>query len=799
MSDASSRPPGTTWLLRHNHFAAACALLALLVCLVPLGIPRANAASSSVSISVDTNVPAVSSGSQPIVVSGTITNTGSTRIAHPVVHLSVSKQLLDRQTTADGWMSGSLDIQPLTQVATGSADAVSPGGVTSFAVTIPSAKLKFGYGLASLPLLVTVTDGNSTAASAIRGTVRTAVQQQNTAVHSPLQVTIVVPLTLPADPDLFGPDNTTRAQAWEQALGPDGQVQQTLDAFSGMPVTFAVDPALLEPPAAADDNVPSPTPTPTRPTSTHSSTPSSSQGTAESSGSGTTPNPTSTDAPTSSTDATDRSSTAAPTGAESPGTGSPSPTSTSTTPPTPAERITTAVNGLISRLDTLDTGQTVWWLPFDDPDLAGLQAAGAPGARLLQRDLTRALPAAARRVSTTRVLWPTGDVSASTVTSAARQLKSDTSSVLAVLPTRAVGSAQTEATYRVAGTSGVLTYDERLSSLFSSSTTSPGVQSSRLLTDLLALYQQSPGTPRSVALVAPRTGGANPIQLATQVQALQAAHWVQLRTGTATEQAFRTAPATALLAEPTKGTPYPSAPAVAITASELRDLDRSRHRLAALQSVLVGGNEVLPERRQALDVIGSTRWRGARAQLAVVADRDNAAVSSMLSKLSVRSSTINFFADSGDISVTVSNQLARPVHDVQLLLVPRNYLVQVTEPQKAADIDAGAHATARFHLKAVGGGTVPVDAVLLAPDGSPLGAPGPPAQLKINVHPTSGWIMWVLGALAALILAIGLWRAVRRGPRTAAGTRSTEKPLSQNAIVDAGPVEPPTKDTETDD
>jgi hypothetical protein len=223
----------------------------------------------------------------------------------------------------------------------------------------------------------------------------------------------------------------------------------------------------------------------------------------------------------------------------------------------------------------------------------------------------------------------------------------------------------------------------------------------------------------------------------------------------------------------------------------------SRHRLAALQSVLVGGAEVLSPRTRALDIIGSTRWRGAAAKLESVADRDDAAVSAMLAKLSIRSSTINFFADSGDITVTISNQLARPVRGVLLHLQPRKYLVQVTDAEKAVDVEAGGHASARFHIKAVGGGTVPVDAMLRAPNGAPLGPLGAPSQLKINVHPTSGWIMWVLGALAALILVIGLWRAVRRGPRTASVPAPAGQPTPNEAIVDVGPTAPKSTDDET--
>ena len=811
MNDASSRRRGNTWPRRHKYFVALCtALLTAALCLLPFGASRAVAAvSSSVRISLIGNDPAVSSPGQSVIVSGTLTNTGSATVDNPVVHLSINgERLLDTQSAARDWMSGKLDL-PVQQVATGTTDPIAPGATTSFAVTIPGSKLKFSYGLASLPLAITVTDGRSSTASAIRGTARSTLHQQNTTVVSPLRLTIVIPLTLPADPDLFGPSGATRTAAWERAVGPDSRVQRLLDAFEGMPVVFAVDPELLDPPAAADGNVPSATPTPTSSSTSGTTQPSggtsSAPSTDETQSGGTTPTPTSTAATGSDATNPADAATAGATGEESSASSSPSSSSSSAaTPTSPTGRIATAVEGLAARLAALDDPESVWWLPADDPDLVALHAAGQDGQALLRRDLTRALPDTASDISSTRVVIPVGDASRSVVTSAAKQLAGKGGDpAIAVLPDRVIpagSTATTTATHRVSGTSGVLTYDEGLSRLFGASSTSPGTQTGRLLTQSLAIYQQSPGSSRSLAIVAPRTGGANPTDLAARVGALETATWLRLRSGARTVASLGSAPKVTLLRQPRKGTPYPVAPARAITVAELRDLDLSRRQLAALQSVMVGGDEVLPQRTQALDIIGSTRWRGSVGRLASVADRDDAAVSSMLGKLSIRSSTINFFADSGDISVTIANDLNRPLHGVLLHLQPRKLFIQVPDAQKSVDIDANAHATTRFHIKAVGAGTVPVDALLHAPDGAPLGPPGAPSQLKINVHPTSGWIMWVLGALAALVLVIGLWRAARRGPRTASEATPAGEPTPEETIVDAGPGEQqPTDDEGTGD
>lgn len=823
MSDASSRPPGSTWF-RHNCGRSAAALLALVLglCSVSftLGAPHAAAAASTtVRVSLHANSPAVSASGESVTVSGTLTNTGSSGIGHPTVHVSVGDRLLDTRSTAESWLSGHLDL-PMTELASGDTAELGAGSSTSFSVDIPGKKLKYAYGMASLPLTVTVTDGRSSTASAIRGMARSTLHLQNKSVQSPLGVTVVIPLTLPADPDLFGPSGKTRAAAWERAVGPDSRVQRTLDAFQGQPVVFAVDPALLDPTAAADDDVPEASATPSS-SSSSSSSDSDSGSSSPSSGDSASGSPSATGS-----GATDPTSTASGTASDSPASGSPtsgsqsgtassgdsgqasgtggqtetpSPSSSSS-PTSPQGRIDAAVDSLTEQLTSLDDTQSVWWLPSDDPDLSGLQRAGDSGKALARRDFTRALPSSVQGLGETRLVWPVGDLSGSAVTTWTKSLATRSKDpAVALLPGRSIGQART-ATHRVSGTSGVLTYDERISQVFSKATTSPGTQTSRLLTQLMALYLQSPGTARSLALVAPRTGGANPTQLAAQVRALREAGWVSLRSGRRTMRALKSAPRTTLLPKPRKGD-APKPPAPAVTVEELADLSRSRSRLTALQSVLVGGDDVILPRKRALDIIGSTRWRGLGAKQAEVAHRDDTAVAAMLRKLSIRSSTINFFADSGDISVTVSNELNRPVHDLQLHLRPRAYLVRVTDSAETVDIDANSRATAHFHIEAVGGGTVPLDALLRAPNGAPLTDPDAPPQLKINVHPTSGWIMWVLGALAGLILVVGLWRAVRRGPRTASAPTPTDTPTPNDAIVDAGRPRQQTDDegTDTDD
>ncbi|WP_265442591.1 DUF6049 family protein [Flexivirga meconopsidis] len=776
MSAASSRPLGNISPAPRNRLLAV--VLAALLVLLPFGMTGAAHAAtdsaSSADIRLGANDPAVATRGAQVRVSGTITNSGSEPIEQPVVRLSLSDRLLDTHSEVDSWSAGKLQL-PLTEVASTQTGTIDPGKSGTFSVTIPADKLQYRYGLASLPMSVAVTDDAAQSGSAVRGTTRSTLEFRTGSVDHPLQVSVVVPLTLPADPALFGPSGEERTAAWRRAIGPDSQVQRTLDALDGTPVIWAIDPELVDPPAPADDNVPPASAESPSPSESPSGSPTgspSATSTAGSDGSAAAQSPAPTDSSSSPSDASSSSSSS----------------SSSTAPTEETDSVASLVAGLKGRLTGLTSGQSVWWLPWDDPDLGALRSAGKPGQALATRDLTRGIPDDLKSVSTQRVLAPTGDVPAGAVTDAAKTVSAgDKSQPIALVPSRALPARDVpSATGSLAGTRGVLAYDESLSKTFGTAADSAGQRANLLLAHLMATYQQSPGTQRSVALVAPRTGGASPAVLAAEVKAMQAAPWVQLRDATETAADLQAAPTTRLLPTPRPGPAYPTPGKSAVSAALLEQLPESRRRLSALQSILVDGDDVVDDRRRGLDVIGSARWRGQGSAAASVADRNASAVVAVLDKVSVRDSSINFFANSGDITVTVTNDLNRAVHDVTLTLQPRKYQLQIEDPSKTVAVRANSRGAAKFGIKAVGSGNVPIDVLLSTPKGSAWPGSDAPAQLTVNVRPTSGWIMWVLGALAVLVLIFGLRRALRRGPRTASAPAPAGAPAPDHAIVDAG-------------
>ena len=127
---------------------------------------------------------------------------------------------------------------------------------------------------------------------------------------------------------------------------------------------------------------------------------------------------------------------------------------------------------------------------------------------------------------------------------------------------------------------------------------------------------------------------------------------------------------------------------------------------------------------------------------------------------------INFFSDSGTISVTVKNDLARDVEDVSLTLTPRTYAVQFRSQPAPVTIKAKGQTTLRVPVVAQAASLVNVDANLTAANGVTLGPDdSDTSPLRINARPTGTWIFWVLGIVALLVFCYGLVRRRQKGTR----------------------------------
>ena len=720
-------------------------LLAVVVALLSVGItvgngvptssavPAAAAAdwNTAGSLTIGTVSPQISDGTADVTVTGTVTNRSADPIT-PVITVGLGNRSLDTTTRLSDWQGGHTTYLT-NSVATATLPQLAASSRANWTVKIPKSAIPQGSSYASLPMVLTVSSAGGPVLRSVRSSLQVVTADS---VTTSLAISWVVPLTLPADPALFGPSGDARAEAWRKAIGSGSRIDRLLTALAGQPVIWLVDPRIVTEPVAQDDNLPTAPTAPTSPTATTSTATST----------GPTPTPTTT------------------------GGSTPTPTTT-TTPPTANDPVATEMTALRTRLQSAaQGGQPVWWTPLDDPDLSGL-LAGSADQTVLEQAVGPAVADDLRAISDTVVAAPAEALTA-------RQLSQLTTTWSAtrggapvvIQPNRIVantGLVTTDAR-RATGTAGLLVYDETLSSLLSAPDSSgEGAASAHLLAYTLAVYLQGPGNQRSMTALVPRQLTLQPAELAARLTAARGAAWTADRTGDQTAAALATGPLAQVRGTPAEGTPYPVPGRSAITTALLESVAQQRRRLTGLGTILVDAESDIAARTAALDTAFSTRWRGTAG-----ADKTlhlaGTATSGLLARVTVSPGNVNFFADSGQLSVTVTSSLTRAVQGVNLTLTPRRAILQVEDPTHTLDLGVAGRTTTRFHVQALAQGQVPVDATLSTPGGLVLGSPdGQSTQVQVDVRPTASWIYWVLGSLGGIVFVVGLVRAVRRGPRTA--------------------------------
>jgi cobalamin biosynthesis Mg chelatase CobN len=144
--------------------------------------------------------------------------------------------------------------------------------------------------------------------------------------------------------------------------------------------------------------------------------------------------------------------------------------------------------------------------------------------------------------------------------------------------------------------------------------------------------------------------------------------------------------------------------------------------------------------------------------------------------VTVAAQTINFFADTGRVQVTVLNGLDVPVQDVRVRLVPGNPRLRIEGETKTVSIGAKSRTTVTYQATALAAGPVTIEALVTGPNGT---AVGPTTRMLVRVTPTGAAVYWILGAIIVVVFALGLWRNIRSRRRSDADAVGPETP---NAI-----------------
>jgi len=589
--------------------------------------------------------------------------------------------------------------------------------------------------------------------------------------YEALQLSWIVPFTLPADPVLLGAFGEERTNAWEALVGPDGSLSERLAAASGPDTVWVIDPALLTPGPAPAPEGEAPEPTGTEGQDGGSGGDAArSSGTAASTGNGagtTEPDTTATD---------DGSGD----GSGDGDTESEEPEAPETGPLTQAETEHLLRAEFAQALLAAVDGRGVLVLPAHDADIAALPTAeesgSGPGAR---RDIIATQIATEQAVALLAehgarpqpTLWPADGAWGADRDADVRALPGGDVD-WSVLTTPSSLSSTVRGPVPSSTGTFVLPVNDALSVRMSSGSGSALETGLALMADTLVTLNDRPGTVRHAILVPDRDSpwlGAT-----TELMTLLAGvPWIDL-TGLPSPGTLAGSRPVGFVdnAAPLIGadtaTDAATAPAV-LDDARAGALRTTLDLLPTAASVRAGsdtgsGVDLSTRGADSLAQLASTRWRGHEEDWQSAYQPLADTVASTFTGLHIPSRDVTFLADTGLLRVTVENSLDAPIAGATLDLVVDHPILRIEDGPQPVEVGADSRTTVGFQASSIATGKVEITATLRAPDGTVLAEP---TTFSVRVSPTSDWIYWVLLALAGGIILIGIIRTVlRRRPST---------------------------------
>nr|MBP6996105.1 hypothetical protein [Phycicoccus sp.] len=210
----------------------AVVLLLLLLVTAPVAPPAL--ADGIASLTIDTVSPPVALSGQQVTVTGTVDNTGTTAIPAGQVIAQIDSRSLTTQGEMDAWFDQSTPADGAV-VAQVDLPEVPPQGQAAFTLTIGQFSTGRTAAFGVVPLTI----------SAAGVTTHTALGYQRIKEYQPLNVAVLVPVTITANAALVGPPGEARTTAWRTALQSGSRLDQLLPLLSRDGVQAAVDPTLL--------------------------------------------------------------------------------------------------------------------------------------------------------------------------------------------------------------------------------------------------------------------------------------------------------------------------------------------------------------------------------------------------------------------------------------------------------------------------------------------------------------------------------------------------------------------------
>ena len=695
------------------------------------GQAPSNSTPTRLAVNIDQLTPLIPKLGDTLVISGTVTNTGTDPVNAVSVRLRVSPTPLDSRyeiasivngtTSRDGTVKG----QPVNLT-----DSLAGGATIAFTITMPISDLGLSSLTASVQILHVEALGDAVSGDGSGpdrlGLTRTFLPWfPNPTAVQPTKVVWLWPLTAV-------PDETTSGTQLSTGLGNSvasgGRLNALLSLAQQDPtaLTYVADPALLEAVQTMIDGY--------RVQAPNASTAS---------------NPTA------------------------------SPTLTGTQSAAAESWLT------LLRASFATTGMNVMAMPYANPDIVAMHRAN------LDQDLTRSITTAAARAAavtkqpvTGTLAWPAGGYLDAGSLDSLRAAGTQTVLLSAdALPSQV---AQTVTPNGVApltedGRAEAVLADPGLSEALTMPTTTASqalLARQRLLAEVAETTLQDPLVPRTIVAAPPALWSPNPATTSAWLTALKSSPWM-----TSSSLA-------SLLALPaaTSGLPvrsradYPTtARRAELPEAYLARVKRMDGQLAALSAITANpADPTVTATQDALSRAESANWRGQKAAanrfIAVVGQQ----LASQLAKVHVVTrGTVTLAGEKGVVPITIANDLDQTVR-IGLHLVGTPAVRFISTAYPTFTVPAGARVSVEIPAQVIGSGDVNVSVQLLTPDGHSYGT-ATALQVRSSAYAVAA--QWAVGALVAALVALLAFRLVRRFRRGRPDHRPTD-PAGDNGPPD---------------
>ncbi|MBD5831814.1 DUF6049 family protein [Janibacter melonis] len=280
----------------------------------------------------------------------------------------------------------------------------------------------------------------------------------------------------------------------------------------------------------------------------------------------------------------------------------------------------------------------------------------------------------------------------------------------------------------------------------------------RLVADSASILGDLPGTARTILVVPPRSSRPDPRAYRSVREAVASIPWTAR--GDITDESEEQASEPLEIPDTLDDVPTPQ-----LTETRARRLVADVVTRRSVATVRADGPRWQSEVAASQLQLTSARWRSGPWHFRTLATRLHAEVERTGQEVRLASGEVNFFADTGRLQVTVENTSDVELKDLHVRLRPGSPILRIDDEPEPVVVAARSRRTVTVQASALAPGRVPIVVEVTDPQGRVIGEP---AELRVRVSPTGGWIYWGVALVALASVAFGTWRTVRRRPTPAA-------------------------------